>query len=51
VCPLIQGDIELPSDVLGVAWVALDAHDGWHMKLAKELQAAGYEFDLNKALA
>jgi predicted nucleotide-binding protein len=50
VCPLIQGDIELPSDILGVAWVALDEHDGWHMKLARELQAAGYEFDLNKAV-
>jgi predicted nucleotide-binding protein len=50
VCPLIQGDIELPSDVLGVAWVALDAHDGWHMKLARELQAAGYGFDFNKVL-
>jgi predicted nucleotide-binding protein len=51
VCPLMQGDIELPSDVLGVAWVALDAHGGWHVKLAKELQAAGYEFDFNKVLA
>lgn len=50
VCPLIQGDVELPSDVLGVGWVELDKHEGWHMKLAKELQAAGYEFDLNKAI-
>jgi hypothetical protein len=51
VCPLIQGEVELPSDVLGVAWVALDAHDGWHKKLANELRAAGYEFDFNKVLA
>ena len=51
VCPLIQGEIGLPSDVLGVAWVDLDAHGGWHMKLANELRAAGYEFDFNKVLA
>jgi predicted nucleotide-binding protein len=51
VCPLIESDVELPSDVLGVAWVGLDKHEGWHMKLAKELQAAGYEFDLNKAIS
>jgi predicted nucleotide-binding protein len=50
VCPLIEGDVELPSDVLGVGWVELDKHEGWHMKLAKELQAAGYDFDLNKAI-
>ena len=49
VCPLIQGDVELPSDVLGLGWVEFDKHEGWHLKLAKELQAAGYEFDLNKA--
>jgi predicted nucleotide-binding protein len=51
VCPLIEGDVELPSDVLGVGWVELDKHEGWHLKLAKELQAAGYEFDLNKAIS
>jgi hypothetical protein len=51
VCPLIQGDVELPSDVLGVVWIVVDDHDGWHMKLARELQAAGYEFDFNKVLA
>jgi len=51
VCPLIEGDLELPSDVLGVAWVELDRHEGWHIKLAKELQAAGYEFDFNKAIS
>lgn len=51
VCPLIEGDVELPSDVLGLAWVELDKHEGWHIKLAKELQAAGYEFDFNIAIS
>jgi hypothetical protein len=51
VCPLIEGDVELPSDVLGLGWVELDGHEGWHIKLAKELQAAGYEFDFNKAIS
>jgi predicted nucleotide-binding protein len=48
VCALKQGDIELPSDILGVLWESLDDHGGWQLKLAKELQAAGYEVDLNK---
>jgi hypothetical protein len=38
----------LPSDTLGVLWEPLDDHGGWQLKLAKELQAAGYEVDLNK---
>jgi len=48
VSALKQGDIELPSDILGVLWEPLDDHGGWQLKLAKELQAAGYDVDLNK---
>jgi predicted nucleotide-binding protein len=50
VCALKRGDIELPSDILGIAWETLDDHRGWHMKLAKELHAAGYSIDWNKVM-
>lgn len=48
VCALQQGGVELPSDILGVLWEALDEHGAWKLKLAKELQAAKYEFDWSK---
>lgn len=50
VCALRKGDTELPSDISGVVYTPLGADDGWKMKLARELKAAGYEIDLNKAL-
>ena len=39
-----------PSDYLGVGYVALDEGGGWQLKLAKELKAAGFLIDMNKAL-
>jgi predicted nucleotide-binding protein len=50
VAALKKGDIELPSDISGVVWTAMDASNAWKMNLARELKAAGYEFDLGKAL-
>jgi predicted nucleotide-binding protein len=47
VCALYQEGVELPSDWSGVVWVALDAHEGWKYKLARELNAAGFSIDLN----
>ena len=48
VCALKQGDVELPSDILGIVYEEFDAHGGWKMKLAKELREAKYEVNLNK---
>jgi predicted nucleotide-binding protein len=42
--------VEIPSDILGVAWVAFDVNDGWKIALASELKAAGYTIDLNKVV-
>ena len=50
VCALHRGSVELPSDYLGVGYVALDEGGGWQLKLAKELKAAGFLIDMNKAL-
>jgi predicted nucleotide-binding protein len=45
VCAFKAGDIELPSDVFGVAWGAYDESKRWQHTLAKELEAAGYVID------
>ena len=48
VCVLLKGDIELPSDMLGVVYVSMNDVDGWHLRLGKELRSAGFEIDMNK---
>jgi len=48
---LIKGDLELPSDVLGLAYEPMDQNEGWKMRLARELKAAGFTVDLNRAIA
>jgi predicted nucleotide-binding protein len=50
VCALKAGDLELPSDILGVAWTPLDPAGAWKQRLAKELDAAGYHLDWNKVM-
>lgn len=47
---LTKGDVELPSDVLGLVYEAMDRGEGWKMRLARELKAAGFEIDMNRAL-
>ena len=47
VVALKAGDIELPSDFVGVAYQEFDAGGGWQRQLAGELQAAGYDIDWN----
>jgi predicted nucleotide-binding protein len=51
VCALKAGDLELPSDILGIVWTPFDAAGAWNIALAKELQAAGYEVDWNRVMA
>lgn len=50
VCAVIRGDVELPSDMLGVVYVPLDDGGAWKLMLAKELKAAGFAVDMNRAL-
>lgn len=47
VCLLYKGALELPSDVLGVVYAAMDETSGWQLTLARELKASGYDIDLN----
>jgi Predicted nucleotide-binding protein containing TIR-like domain len=41
------GDIEEPADVNGVVYIAFDSGGAWKTKLARELQAAQIQVDLN----
>jgi len=50
VCGLCKEGFELPSDYHGITYITMDKHDGWHNKLAKELKAAGIEFDEKELL-
>lgn len=47
---LIKGDVEMPSDILGLVYEQIDKSEGWKMKLARELKSAGFEVDMNKAI-
>jgi predicted nucleotide-binding protein len=51
VCALKKGDIEMPSDFVGVGYTEMDDLGAWKTELLRELNAAGYEVDWQKALA
>lgn len=50
VAVLYERGVQLPSDMKGVGWLALDIKGSWKAKLAKELRHAKIDVDLNKAV-
>ena len=48
VCVLYKEGVELPSDIYGLVYVPMDRFDGWQLKLAREMKAAGLSIDLNR---
>jgi predicted nucleotide-binding protein len=50
VCALIRGDLEVPSDIVGVVFEPYDEAGGWKQVIARELQVAGYEIDWNRVM-
>jgi predicted nucleotide-binding protein len=50
VCAIKVGDLEIPSDFIGVVWTPFDPHGAWRTALAKELRDAGHEIDWNKVM-
>ena len=50
VCALSKRDVEKPSDCDGILYVPLDNEDGWKIRLLRELKAAGFSVDANRAL-
>ena len=45
---LLEPDVALPSDYNGVVYIDLDTNEGWKLKLAQELVAAGIAIDKTK---
>jgi len=50
VCTLYGEGVEIPSDFNGIVYVPLDAAGAWRTLLARELKAAGFTIDMNRAL-
>jgi predicted nucleotide-binding protein len=50
VCAIKLGDLEIPSDIMGVVWIPFDAHNAWKTALAKELRDAGHAIDSSKVI-
>ncbi|MBA6413667.1 nucleotide-binding protein [Parahaliea sp. F7430] len=50
VCVLRKGDVEMPSDLIGVLYIDIDSAGAWRLSLAKELKVAGLRVDLNEAI-
>ena len=51
VCALTKGgSMEIPSDYAGVVYIPLDDKGAWKIGLVKELKAAGFDVDANRAL-
>lgn len=48
---LYKEGVEVPTDYLGVLYTPLDDAGAWQFKLATELQAVGFDIDLNKLVA
>lgn len=50
VCAMLKAEVEIPSDMLGVAYTRFDPGGGWRQDLARELKSAGYDIDWNKVM-
>ncbi|MEC4724554.1 nucleotide-binding protein [Shewanella sp. D64] len=50
VTALVKGHVETPNDISGVVYIDLDDRGAWKMDVAKELNNAGFSFDLSKAM-
>jgi len=47
VAALVDGEIEIPSDLAGVMYRKIDDGGGWRFWLAKEMKKAGMDIDMN----
>lgn len=51
VCSLYKPGVEIPSDYDGVGYVEMDGYGGWRLKVAGELQRAGFAVNLNNLIS
>lgn len=49
VCALLKGDIEIPTNYVGVPYKPMDNAGAWKYDLAREIKEAGIDVDPNKA--
>lgn len=48
VAALVKGDVEIPSDITGFAYIGVDHEGYWKLKIAQELKTCGYDVDMNR---
>ena len=48
VAALVKGDVEVPSDITGFAYIGVDYEGYWKLKIAQELKSCGYDVDMNR---
>lgn len=49
-CLLRKGNVDMPSDLAGIVYTELDTAGGWKLNLVREIKAAGFNIDANKAM-
>ncbi|WP_278971158.1 nucleotide-binding protein [Phocaeicola barnesiae] len=47
---LLAEGVEKPGDLDGIVYTPIDDHDGWKLKLVKELKACGYNVSADKLM-
>ena len=50
VAALVKGNIEIPSDISGFAYIGVDNDGIWKIKVAQELKNCGYDIDMNRLI-
>ncbi|WP_201592489.1 TIR domain-containing protein [Psychrobacter fozii] len=48
VVALVKGDVEIPNDISGVVYKAMDISGAWKYSIAREMKNSGYDVDMNK---
>ena len=46
VCALVKGNVEIPSDLMGIVYVTFDEDGAWKMKIANEMKTVGIDINL-----
>jgi len=47
---LYKPELELPTDIQGLAYIEMDRNEGWKLALTKELLSSGFIIDMNKLI-
>ena len=48
VVALVKDDVEIPNDISGVVYKAMDTGGAWKYSIAREMKSSGYNVDMNK---